>query len=247
MRVLKNILIFCVNTILITQAYAMQEVKVKDGDTVTAKFSKNELTRITASGKAEKITDVWSGNDYFDTQVDETTGSVFIQPHYDAPNVFSFFVQDNTESVYTVIANLQDIPSDTVKFNNVRPKKSYVVQQDSLSETASSVGTRKREIRDLMYAMYNSDDTNYYIEPKNEVVPLWNETKITHIATFVGQNYTGDAYELVNISEKPMVLKETEFLYFGENVEAISLDVTHLEPNDNTIMFIVRSINNSEG
>lgn len=242
----KALLFVCVNTIFATQAFAIQEIKVKDGDTVSATFSKNELTRITAGGRAEKITDVWSGNDFFDTQVDSKTGSVFIQPHANVPQVFSFFVQDDTDSVYTVVANLQEVPSDTVVFNNVRPKKGYLVNQDPATERHNDIETRKVKIRNLMYAMYKSDDTNYFIEPHDEIIPLWQETQVTHIASFIGTEYKGDAYELINVSDKPMVLSESEFITFGENVEAISINVTHLKPKDKTIMFIVRSID-SEG
>lgn len=242
MRLYKGLLFFCVNTIFISQAFALQQISVSDGQTISATFSKNELTRLTASGKAEKITDVWSGNENFDTQVDAKTGSVFIQPHRDAPPIFSFFVQDNTDSVYTVVANLQDIPSDTIKFNNVKPKK-YLVNSDQSNSQASS---RKGEIRNFMYAMYKQDESSFIVESRDEIVPLWRETEVKHIARFIGNNYIGDAYRIVNLTDDDMVLNEQEFTTFGDNVEAVSLSLTHLEPQENTLVFIVRSINQGD-
>lgn len=236
-RLYQGLLLLCVNTIFATQALALQEVRVSDGQTVSATFSKNELTRLTAGGKAQKITDVWSGNENFDAQVDEKTGSIFVQPSLSAPSIFSFFVQDDTNSVYTVVANLQDIPSDTVKFINVKPNK-YFVSADPNGNTTSS---RKSKIRNFMLAMYKQDKNSFIVESKDEIIPFWKEAQINHIARFIGEEYIGDAYKVKNITNSEMVLNEQEFITFGNNVEAISLSVTQVKPQEHTLLLIVRS------
>lgn len=226
--------LFCVNT-----TFALQTVKVKNGDTVTVRVSSKELTRLTAIGNASKISDIWEANDYFDSTVDEDTGAIIIKTKNHAPPMFSFMVKDDTNSVYTVVANQQDIPSETIQFRNTIGQSTVVNNVNSVS--TSSINTRKKLIRDLVLSMYKNSQ-KFFSEQLIVNVELWNETNIQSLATYQYSGYIGTKYILKNISNSTLVLSEQEFLGFGKQVVAVSIDKKKLEPNQSTHFYVVREI-----
>lgn len=218
----------CVNT-----TYAVQNVKMKDGGTATVIFSEKEMTRIAAKGSIPL--NIWTVDNLMDSSIDDTTGDHFITPVDPNKKTFSFFVQDESGSTMTVIANLQDVPSETIIFEGAKFRSDY----DEMSLSADS-NTRKTIIRNMMKAMANGDEKSYLVSDLQERVPLWKEVDIVSIKAYEASKFIGTVYLLKNTSSKPMILGEEEFMDFGKSVVAVGLSNNQVNPQDTAYLYIIR-------
>lgn len=222
----------CVNT-----TYAVQNIKMKDGSTASVIFSEKEMTRISAKGGIPLT--IWTIDNLMDSQVDDVTGDYFITPINPNKKTFSFFVQDENGSTMTIIANLQDVPSETIIFEGARNRNNY----DEMSLNNNSDG-RKSVIRNMMRAMANNDERAYLVTDLKSKVPLWREVDLISLKAYETSKYIGTVYILKNISRETMVLSEEEFMDFGSSVVAVSLSQNQVSPQDTTYLYVIRRVAN---
>lgn len=211
---------------------AAQNIAVDDGKTYSVKVSANELTRITVEkGRLEKA---WSLNTNWDIKADKEGGEIFIRPKDGMSKAFSFFIKDNYGNTYTLVAMPYDIPSETIV---LQPNKRVSKTPRAVDQGQPHVVQLKSLIRD----MANDAEENYMVTDRNEIVPLWQEARITLIKQYELNDLMGEVYSLQNVSGKEMVLSEREFAGFGEKVKAVSIESLVLQDKEGTRLYVVRA------
>ncbi len=217
---------------------AAQTFKVKDGDTVTIDISARELTRISVAGKG-RLQNVWGPNGLIEIQPDKERGEVFIRPLAGAPAVMSFFARDDMGATYTIIAKQKDVPSETVI---LQPSMSAVQSKESgFNSNKFSAAPLVEQVKRLIKSMATGkglDGLPY--EELDQEVNLWSETKIVLKQRFESHGLWGEVYVITNRSDKDVVFSETEFLDFGKDVKAVALENLTLQPEQATVLYIVR-------
>lgn len=219
----------CVNT-----TNAVQNIKMKDGGTATVIFSEKEMTRIAAKGSIPL--NIWTVDDLLDSSIDDVTGDYFITPSNPNKKTFSFFVQDESGATMTIIATLQDIPSETIIFEGAKLRSNY----DEMSSGGDNSDSRKSVIRNMMRSMANADEKSYLVSDLNEKIPLWKEVDLISLKAYEASKYIGTTYILKNISNETMILGEEEFMDFGSSVVAVGLSNNQVKSNDTTYLYVIR-------
>lgn len=226
-------ILYAVLSFIPLQAFALQEFTAKDGDTIAIKISARELTRIAVvDGRIEKY---WGNTNDLEVEADKERGEIFIKPTDFAAPAISFFIRDDAGSTYTVIAQQQNVPSETVLVKPLKTKVAQAINSDLKSQPF--VEKVKRLLKGMALSApvggYNYTDTE-------TIVPLWAETKITLLRTYNGSEFSGDIYKLQNLTTEKLILHENEFMDFGANVKAVAIESLELLQNEATLIYIVR-------
>ena len=213
-------------------AGATQRFTVRDGQTITAVMSSRELTRVSVAG-AEGLEKVWAPAGHLQVQPDAARGDMFLRPAPGAPASLSFFVRDTAGGTYTIIAQLRDVPSETIR---LEPQRRAARPATTPPRPFTSVDAIKR----LMLAMARNQETAGFTTTRHETpVPLWEETRILLTNTYTGFHFTGRVYEIWNVSAHPLTLHEQEFIRLVPNIRAIALRGFTLLSGDATFLYVV--------
>jgi len=232
---------FCLLTIFSvgSPAFAVQELRAKDGATLSITISKNDLTRI-AMQNGVTIERVWQTQGGLDIQPDKKRGEIFVKPRAGTAEVVSFFVRDTAGATYTIIAKQSDIPSETV-----------LITPLTLSSTKASkadVAKLKNQpyvesIKALMKAMALVEPLDSYATIEvNKNVSLWVEADIVLTTQYKSSYLAGEVYRFTNKTEQDMQLDEREFTKFGDSVAAVAIENQSLHSGEVTRLFVVRKI-----
>lgn len=211
-------------------ANAVQEYRVKDGESVTVTISSNDLTRIAMHGDS-RIEQVWGNKEDLEIQPDKERGQLYIKPLTNNP-ALSFFVRDTEGSTYTIIAKQANIPSETVilKSGHRKTTKGYYKSE-----------TYIESINRLIKAMALEADLEDYSSNRHEhPVRLWRGFDIKLVSRYNGQQLVGETYVIHNKTGEKVSFHESEFFSFGEDVRAVSLESLDLVPGESTSVFVIR-------
>ena len=216
--------------------WGVQKIVVSDSDVIKVKLSSRELTRIAVEGgRVEKL---WGAAGMLETQVDKKEGEVFLRPSGLSANVLSFFIRDSYGSTYTLIAEQNDIPSQTIILSPTH--KISKIEKEKYKNRPFVIA-----IKELIKILYreDADAKNYDVKEANEEIKLWKEVILIHFKTYSGEKLLGEVYKLKNISKQEMQLSENEFLNFRPNILAIAIEKLSLNQNETTKIYIVRENN----
>lgn len=220
--------------LFITSVFAAQEFVVSDGDTVKAKISARELTRISVDGEG-RLDKVWGASGILDIQADKEQGEIFIRPTASAPPALSFFVRDDMGATYTIVAQQYDVPAQTIILRSDAPRK--VSEENPQQASLAFVD----KIKKLMKAMVLAEKIGgYQIENTQESIPLWEETKIILHRVYKSHGLTGEIYSVENVTDKTVTLHEREFINFRGRTQAVALEKLSLAPSDRAFLYIIR-------
>lgn len=173
-----------------------------------------------------------------DVKPDVEAGELYIMPTWKTPEKTSFFVSDDQGNVYTLVARVKDVPSDTVV---LKPAHRKIAAVESNSRSNDYV----REVKRLMRGMAMGEELpGYEFSETGKLVPLWQEAEIHLRVQYKNNRFVGSVYTLKNISSELMVLEEGEFAQFGEDVRATALEKQELSPGETTRIFVVRGNKN---
>ncbi|WP_287962372.1 type-F conjugative transfer system secretin TraK [Alcanivorax sp.] len=212
----------------------VQNLPVRDGDSITVNVSSRELTRVGISG-AGRLEKVWGAAGIMEINPDRDKGEVFIRPLAGAPKSFSFFVRDDQGATYTLVATQRDIPSQTVMLS---PADLRVSSYDKSRWKSQPFVINVKKL--LKGMALGKDVPGYQIEPRQSKVPLWKETDIRQVRAYVGFALVGEVYLVTNNTEETLRFHEREFMDFGEGVNAVALEKLDVAPGDFTTLYIVR-------
>ena len=234
---------------------------VNDGDTVTAKISRDGLTRVTVQGA--RIEQVFSADGKDLTfQVDKQNGQVFVrykggkEKMLDAMELpgggsvkrkqttgsgkqdFAAFVTDDGGRTFTLNLSVTDDPSASIVLKPMvveKAKSGRVVIQNDLSLPS--------EVMALMQVMTgNVEEVSGYDVARDLSEPqtLWAGADYLRVASYEGDSLLGEVYTLTNRSGSQMRIVESEFQ--GKGVLAVAVKNPILEANEFTYVYTVREV-----
>lgn len=225
-----SLVLFPLLLALSVPASALQILDARDGETVLAKISQKEVTRIALEkGRIRKVT----GNaGEFVLEKDEEKGQVFIRPaSADSTKPINLFV---TSERITVALLLQpvDAPSDTIV---IREGRDRATSASRIERSSRHVQT----IKNLLLAMANDalpDDME--VREVSQELTLWQGVRLTLQRVYLGAGIVGEKYQLANIGSSDVNLTERDL--FKAGVMAVSLEHGSLRPGESTNLFVIR-------
>jgi len=211
-------------------ASALQILEAKDGDTVLARISQKEVTRI--AFERSRIRKVTGNSGEFVMEKDEDRGQIYIRPTAsDATKPINLFVSSDRGTVALLLQPI-DGPSDTL-----------IIREPRVPSTPSSSPERAqahvRAVKNLMLAMAN-DTTPEDMEVRTATreLALWPGVQLTLDRAYVGVSLVGERFFLSNIGTTEIEI-DAQALY-KRGVMAIAVETGLLRPGDMTNVFVIR-------
>ena len=208
----------------------MQVVDARDGETVFAKVSRKEVTRIAVErGRIRKVT----GNaGEFVLEKDEEKGEIFIRPvSPESTKPINLFVT-SARSTVALLLQPVDTPSDTIVIREGR-------DPGRTPSRLEKSGLHVRTIKNLLLAMAGDalpEDMDVR-EPGQEL-SLWPGVRLTLERAWLGAGIVGEKYRLANLGNSALDLAERELYKSG--VMAVSVEQASLRPGEATNLFVIR-------
>ncbi len=215
---------------LANPVHALQVVDAHDGETVLAKISRKEVTRIAFEhGRVQKVT----GNaGEFVLEKDDEKGQVFIRPaDPQSAKPINIFLTSKHSTVVLLVQPV-DTPSDTIVIREPQAR----AQVRSLLESS---GRHVRTCKNLLLALAGDalPEDMEAKEPGREVA-LWPGARLTLQRMLLGASVVGEKYQLTNIGTTDLAVQEPNL--FKPGVMAVSVEHTSLQPGSATNLFVIR-------
>lgn len=211
-------------------AWALQVVDARDGETVLAKVSRKEVTRIVIErGRIRKVT---GSAGEFVLEKDEDKGQIFIRPvSPDSTRPINIFVTSERSTIGLLLQPV-DTPSDTIVIREARESPAGPARIERS-------GRHVRTMKNLLLAMAEDalPDDMEVREPGREMA-LWPGTRLTLQRLWLGAGVVGEKYQLVNAGPTPLDLAERQL--FKSGVMAVSVEQASLRPGEATQLFVIR-------
>ncbi|HQR19509.1 MAG TPA: type-F conjugative transfer system secretin TraK [Burkholderiaceae bacterium] len=235
---------------LAAAAHALQTVDVRDGQSVTAKMSLTEQTRIKID--RGRILDVLG--DIYDPQrnaagrfvleKDDQAGEIFIRlldPSLLRP--VNLFVKGE-RGTFGLVLQPVDMPLETIVLRDrgealVGAAGAVAVAQ-AVSDTPFPKNTSHvRAIKAMWLAMAgDAVPRDVQVRAMNREVALWKEARFVLDRVYVANSMVGELYTLTNTSEQAMVLAEQEL--YRDGVLGVAIQEHQLRPGQSTVVYVVR-------
>jgi conjugal transfer pilus assembly protein TraK len=211
-------------------ALALQVVDARDGETVLAKVSRSELTRISVErGRIRKVT----GNaGEFVLEKDDEKGQVFIRPVFlESSKPLNLFISTESSTIGLLLQPV-DTPSDAIVIREVR---------DALAGPTRIERSPRhvRTMKNLLLAMAQDalpDDME--VRELGRELALWPGARLTLQRQWLGSGVVGEKYLLANTGASALDLAERDL--FKRGVMAVSLEQVTLRPGQATQLFVIR-------
>ena len=209
---------------------ALQTVTARDGETVFARISQKEVTRIAFErGRIRKVT----GNaGEFVLEKDEDKGQIFIRPaSADVTKPINLFLSSERSTVGLLLQPV-DAPSDSIVIREAR-------DATAASTPAGRSHRHVRTVKNLLLTMANDaipDDME--IREPGQDFALWPGVRLTLVRVLSGADLVGEKYLLANISTGDIQLSARDL--YKPGVIAVSLEGERLQAGDAVNLFVIR-------
>ena len=240
-----------VGLLLAGSAHALQTVDVRDGQSVTAKMSLTEQTRIKID--RGRIMDVLG--DIYDPQrnaagrfvleKDGQAGEIFIRlldPSLLRP--VNLFIKSE-RGTFGLVLQPVDMPLETIvlrdRGESLAGSGGAVAVAQGVSDTPFPKNTSHvRAIKAMWLAMAgDAVPRDVQVRALTREVTLWKEARFVLDRVYVANTMVGELYTLTNISPQPMVLAEQEL--YRDGVLGIAIQEHQLRPGQATVVYVVRA------
>ncbi len=213
-----------------TTASALQILDAKDGETVVAKISQKEVTRITF--EKSRIRKVTGNAGEFVLEKDDDRGQVFIRPaQADNTKPINLFVSSDRGTVALLLQPI-DAPSDTLMIREPRDATSTPTRQGRTS-------VHVRQIKNLMLAMaIDARPDDMEVRETTRELALWPNVRLNLQRTYTGGGIVGEKYQLTNHSGTEINVSERDLHKTG--VMAVSMEQRQLSAGESTSLFVIR-------
>ena len=211
-------------------ALALQVVDARDGETVLAKVSRKEVTRISVDrGRIRKVT----GNaGEFVLEKDGEKGQVFIRPAApDSTKPINLFVSTERSTIGLLLQPV-DTPSDAIVIREARDAATGPARIERS-------GRHVRTMKNLLLAMAEDalPDDMEVREPGRELT-LWPGARLTLQRQWLGAGVVGEKYQLLNTGASTLDLAERDL--YKRGVMAVSVEQAALRSGETTQLFVIR-------
>lgn len=225
-------LIVVIGCISSSFVYALQIKLIKDNQTVLAKVSSKELTRIFV--KNDRIQSVRGIDGAYQLTKDEAQGAVFVKPTPFYQNkAFNLFISTEQGHSYTLLLTPIDIPAENIELRSLSPSK-------LLAEHWEKNSPYSQIIINLMNAMENNErPEGYAVINIGKMKPKRLDSGVTMqlITLYQGAKLQGEIWLLKNTCCRVNHLYPREF--YQRNVRAVSLIDENLNQNEETYLYRV--------
>lgn len=238
-KVIKTTIVILTSMFTIEHVNAEQLFQAKTGQTLTARISTKELTRVQVSGfpiiKAFTTADIT-------VKKDQANGQIYIVPNQDqGSKAFNLYIVDSNGDTF----NLNLMPAAHVSGDSIvilpdlaAIRRARAVQA---SATLNSNSAYSRTINDLIQNMYlgATEDTmqGTSITQSSIEIPMWHKMKVVQVLTYNNQLLVGKVILVTNNTSGKVELRESEF--FNTGVLAIAIENPILNVGDTTRVFII--------
>ncbi len=243
---LKGLALVFLAGLLSTQAQALQIVDARDGQTVFAKVSRQEITRIGFEhGRVRKVT----GNaGEFILDKDEQRGHIFIRPtDPQSGKPINLFISSDQHTVALLLQPV-DLPSDTIVIREPR------TQASTHHGNASSSQQHVRQMKNLLVAIAGDhlpEDMEVQEPGATLPTPLSPQLPSQISAQphqpgllvnlqrrLVGEYLVAEKLLLTHLGSAPQAVDEV--MLYGPGVMAVAIEQRLLQPGQASAVFVIR-------
>lgn len=211
--------------------YAEQRLVVREGGNVTAHISASDLNRISVQG--DRILTIKGNAGQFQLEKDLSLGQIFIQPNSpEDKSPIHVYITTEQGQTYSLTLLSTDMPAENIT----------LVSIDHKPGLASWENTAPYE--DMIVKIINSMHNQVSLEGFTLIQDkVKNDYKIRNLAVkaqghYVGAKLQGQRFQVQNISEHEVTLRESDF--YKNGVRAISIIHKRIPPQGKAILYIVR-------
>jgi len=217
-------------------ARALQIVEAIEGQTVFAKISARELTRITIDRARVRAVTGLEGQLLLEK--DDHTGSIYVRPT-DASRPVNVFVTADSGRTYALVLQPVDMPADTIVLRDRTQRPA--TETSALERT----GPHEKVVKAMVIALATGEPApDLDLREVGREVALWREAHFFLERSLLGRRIVGDRYRLTNISPRTMRITEAEL--FKPGVLGIAVEQLELAPGESTPVYVVRERGASE-
>lgn len=211
-------------------AWALQILDARDGETVLARISQKEVTRI--AFERSRIRKVTGNAGEFVLEKDEDKGQIFIRPtSAESTKPINVFVASERGTVGLLLQPV-DAPSETIVIREGRDPGASVSRVERSHQHV-------RTIKNLLLAMATDalpDDME--MRDLGQELTLWPGVRLTLRRAYLGAGIVGETYQLANVGTSELKLAERDLYKAG--VMAVSLEHLTLQAGEATNLFVIR-------
>ncbi len=224
--------------LLATQAQALQIVEARDGQTVFAKVSRQEITRIGFEhGRVRKVT----GNaGEFILDKDEQRGHIFIRPtDPQSGKPINLFISSDRHTVALLLQPV-DLPSDTIVIREPR------TQASTRDGHAGSGQQHVRQMKNLLVAIAGDhlpEDMAVQEPGATMPTPLSTQTQQPGLLVnlqrrLIGEHLVAEKLLLTHLGPAPKSVDEA--MLYAPGVMAVAIEQRLLQPGQVSAVFVIR-------
>lgn len=247
-------------------AGAAQFVDVRDGDSAIVKLPVKDQTRIKVQGGmiVKVYGDVWDNEKNPGGRIavltDEAAGEIYVQPVPQGGAMRPIKLDIKTDlGTYALLLQPLDMPGDTIIMvprgkARQRGLEQARAAQESPSANAEVIrsdasekktGSFIRSIKGWMLAMALGEaPRDVEVRDARKVITLWKEVHFQLDDQWMGREWVGERYTLVNKTAERLVLDEREF--YRKGVLAVTVSKHTVDPGSATAVWVLRQRDQGE-
>ncbi len=212
--------------------HAEQRLVVREGGNVTANIASSSLNRIAVQG--DRIVNIKGMTGQFQLEKDLNLGQIFIQPYSpDDKTPIHIYITTEQGSTYSLTLLSNDMPAENiVLISNSGQDKAIVWEKTAAYEAVIVNIIKAMHNQAELEGFYSSHETKNNIQIKSLTVKT--------IDSYLGGKLKGNSYEIQNVSDNEIRLKNTDFYKTG--IRAISILNKSLPPQGKTIVYTVSGV-----
>lgn len=248
------------------KAGAAQFVDVRDGDSAIVKLPVKDQTRIKVQGGVivKVYGDVWDNEKNPGGRIavltDEAAGEIYVQPVSQGGAMRPIKLDIKTDlGTFALLMQPLDMPGDTIIMvpkgkARQRGMEQAKTGQDSPSANAEVIrsdasekkaGSFVRSIKGWMLAMAMGEaPRDVEVREVRKEIALWKEVRFQLDDQWMGREWVGERYTLVNKAAERLVLDEREF--YRKGVLAVTVSKHSVDPGSATAVWVLRQRDQGE-
>jgi conjugal transfer pilus assembly protein TraK len=216
--------------LLAEPALAQQVVEARDGATVLARVSRQEVTHI--AFERSRVRRVTGNANEFVLEKDDERGQVFIRPaDPQSTKPINLFVSSDRGTVSLLLQPV-DVPGDSIVIREPRATGDAPPRLEASSRHV-------RTLKNLLVAL--ADDSlpeDMEVREPGRDIALWSGTRLTLERVLLGAHVVAEKYRLANTGAAALTLHEPDLHKRG--VMAVSVERASLQPGEVTPVFVIR-------
>lgn len=221
---MRKIICLLINLLLASQVYATQIKGVVDNETITAKISSLDITRIIVQG--DRIKSLKGIRGAYTRENDENNGEVYLQPtaiYQNAP--FTVLIETEKSRHFTLLLTPVAVPGGTLM---LVPKGVGRVEAARFEQSSDYQATLSHLVRAM--ATDTVPEGYSVSEVDNKTLYHFGNIATLRLKTiYQGLHFQGQIYELTNTQSFAIRLDEKQF--FKQGISAVSLENVVVAPH----------------